>query len=100
MRRIRRTSAQWHELLKRFEASKIRATDFCHKHNIDPKYFSKKKSEYRTKLNNANSFVKVKVNNSSTHTPILMSLNNENCTFNFYEWPDIEYLSNLMKSVP
>jgi hypothetical protein len=99
MKRIRRTSAQWHELLKNFEVSNSRATDFCHKHNIDPKYFSKKKSEYKSNLNKPNSFVKVKVNNPSTHTPLLMSLNNKRCILNFYQLPNIEYLSDLMKSV-
>jgi hypothetical protein len=99
MKRIRRTSAQWHELLKIFEASNSRATDFCHKHNIDPKYFSKKKSEYRSKSNKTNSFVKVKVTNSSIHTPLLMSIEHSNCRLNFYQLPNIDYLSGLIKSV-
>jgi len=99
MKRIRRTPTQWNTLIKTFEASGLKAIDFCQQHNIDAKYFSKKKGEYKSNLNKTNSFVKVKVNNPSTHTPLLMSLNNKSCILNFYKLPNIEYLSDLMKSV-
>jgi len=99
MKRIRRTSAQWHELLKSFETSKLRATDFCHKHNIDPKYFSKKKIEYVSNPNNTNPFVKVQVNKPGMPTALLMSIEHSNCRLDFYQLPDIDYLSSLIKSV-
>ncbi len=100
MKRIRRTAAQWQELIKTFETSGLRAVEFCQEHNINPKYFSKKKREYKSHFNKTNSFVKVKVNNSSTHAPLLMSLKNKSCILTFYQLPDIEYLSSLIKSVP
>jgi hypothetical protein len=100
MNRIRRTADQWNKLIQSFYLSGLKASDFCRQHKIDQKYFSKKKSEYSSSSNKTNSFVKVKVNNPSTHAPLLMSLNNKSCILNFYVLPDIEYLSNLIKSVP
>ena len=99
MNRIRRTPDQWNKLIQAFHSSGLKASDFCRQHKIDQKYFSKKKGEYKSNLNKTNSFVKVKVNNPSTHGPLLMSLNNKNCILNFYQLPDIEYLGNLIKSV-
>ncbi len=98
MKRIRRTALQWQELFETFETSGLRAVDFCQEHNIDPKYFSKKKSEYVLKPNNTNGFVKVKLNKPVIQTGLLMSIEHEAYRLNFYQLPDVEYLSQLMRA--
>jgi len=99
MKRIRRTPKQWNKLIQTFYTSGLKASNFCRQHKIDQKYFSKKKGEYASNSNKSNNFVKVQINNLATDATVLMSLNNKNCCLNFYQLPDIEYLSNLMKSV-
>ena len=100
MKRIRRTSFQWQELFKTFETSGIRAVEFCQEHNINPKYFSKKKSEYSLKSSDTNGFVKVQINKSRACTDLLLSIEHGDFRLDFYQFPDIEYLSGLIKSAP
>jgi hypothetical protein len=99
MNRIRRTPDQWNKLIQTFHSSGLKASDFCRQHKIDQKYFSKKKGEYGSISNKNNNFVKVQINNPATDAPVLMSLNKKSCHLNFYQLPDIEYLSDLIKSV-
>jgi len=99
MKRVRRTKAQWQELIKTFEASGLRAVDFCGQHDIDPKYFSKKKIEYGFKPKHNNDFVKVQVENSALNVGILLSIKHSNCSIDFYQLPDVEYLSQLMSTM-
>ena len=100
MKRIRRTPAQWKRLIKTFHISELKAAEFCRQHKIDEKYFSKKKNEIDLNSAKIKSFVKVEVNNSALVNQPLLSFNYKNCSLNFYQLPDIEYLSNLIKSVP
>lgn len=99
MNRIRRTPAQWKRLITTFESSGLKAVDFCKQHDVDQKYFSKKKNEIGLKPSKVNSFVKVAINNSKIDAPVLMILKNKNSHLNFYQLPDIEYLCKLMKSM-
>lgn len=99
MKRIRRTKAQWQDLIKTFEVSGLRAVEFCGQHDIDPKYFSKKKSECNFKAKHNNDFVKVQVDHSASKVGILLSIKQTNCSIDFYQLPDVEYLSQLMSTM-
>ena len=55
----RRCKYNWPELIKSFEASGLSQTEFCRQNNLNPKYFSLKRSKLLS--TKGASFVKVEV---------------------------------------
>lgn len=97
MARERRNTAQWKKLIENFQSSGLRACDFCRKHDIDQKYFSKKKNELQRKALDTNSFVQVQLEKSRSDNKALMVLNVNGHQLNFHHYPDVEYLTSLMR---
>jgi len=44
---IRRTQAEWLNLIQEYEASGVPHAEFCRSKGLDPKYFSKRKAELK-----------------------------------------------------
>ena len=99
MARERRNSAQWNKLIENFQSSGLRACDFCRKHDIDQKYFSKKKNELQRKAADTSSFVQVQLEKSRSENKALMVLESNGHQLNFHHYPDVEYLTSLMRSL-
>lgn len=59
MRRYRKYN--WSELIENFEASGLSQTEFCQRHDINPKYFSQKRAAFKAKVSVAPSFIAVDV---------------------------------------
>ncbi len=97
MARERRTSAQWKTLIENFQSSGLRACDFCRQHDIDQKYFSKKKNELLSKAADTNSFVQIQLEESGSDNKALMVLEANGHQLNFHHYPDVEYLTSLMR---
>jgi hypothetical protein len=45
----RRTQEQWHTLFEEYKLSGLTQTQFCDRHNINPKYFSLRRCQLKTK---------------------------------------------------
>ena len=99
MARERRNSVQWKKLIESFQSSGLRACEFCRKHDIDQKYFSKKKNELLRKAADTSNFVQVQLEKSCSDNKALMVLEANGYQLNFHQYPDVEYLSNLMRSL-
>ena len=99
MARKRRNLAEWKKLIETFQSSGLRACDFCREHDIDQKYFSKKKNELIEKKLNANSFVQLQLEKTDPDNKALMVLDVNGHQLNFHKYPDVEYLTSLMKSL-
>ena len=99
MARERRNSAQWKKLIEDFQSSGLKACDFCRKHDIDQKYFSKKKNELTNNVPNPSSFVEVQLEKISSDNKALIILEFNGHQLNFYQYPDVEYLTSLMSSL-
>ena len=55
----RLTREQWQSLIDAYETSGLTQTDFCKQHNLNPKYFSLKRSKLLPLESSASPFVQV-----------------------------------------
>ena len=46
----RRTPEQWQELFSDYQASGLTQAEFCHQQRLCPKYFSKRRQQFISKL--------------------------------------------------
>lgn len=99
MARKRHNSAEWQKIIQTFQSSGLRACDFCKKHDIDQKYFSKKKNELINKVPDTSSFVQVQLEKTNVDNNALMMLEVNGHHLSFHQYPDIDYLSRLMRSL-
>lgn len=59
----------WPELIASFEQSGLSQTAFCEQHQINPKYFSQKRTAHLEKPENV--FAKIEVNEAKKSSPVL-----------------------------
>lgn len=58
----RKTKQQWLTLIEQFESSGLSQTDFCKNHDLNPKYFSLKRSKLLAPTDASNSpFIRAKL---------------------------------------
>ncbi len=58
-----RSRQQWQSLIEEFESSQLTQTAFCKSHNLNPKYFSLKRSKLRLE----------KVNDQAEFSPVVVT---------------------------
>ena len=51
------TREQWQALITQYESSGLSQTEFCKQHNLNPKYFSLKRSKLLSPTSTATSFI-------------------------------------------
>lgn len=94
-----RSRQQWQSLIDDFENSRLTQTAFCKSHNLNPKYFSLKRSKLKLeKANNQTVFFPVVVASSTTaNAPIELSVGSVMIKLAPSISPD--YLAQLIRSL-
>ncbi len=95
----RRSRQQWQSLIEEFENSQLTQTAFCKSHNLNPKYFSLKRSKLKLeKINDQAVFSPVVVTPSAAMSaPIELSVGSVMIKLAPSVSPD--YLAQLIRSL-
>ena len=98
--RTRRSQAVWLSLIQQQIESGITAAEFCRQHNLNDKYFSKRKRELHGECDtplSGNRFIKVQaVHQTSTVSSACLVLHYRNTQLHLPAGTDLHNLAQLM----
>lgn len=95
MNKIRRSKEQWQQLVQKQLQSGLNIAEFCRQNQLDTKYFYKIQKDFQNKEKTTSAFVQVKIDKPTGST--LMSINMAGAKIDFYTWPQVDYVGDLLK---
>jgi len=94
----RRSKKQWQVIIRKQQQSGMSAAQFCRSEKINQKYFSTRKIQLLKESKTTSAFTKVEVSQVPIQNNIF-ELQHSTSTLKFNQYPDAQWLSQLMSSL-